>query len=191
LGKGQLTAPQGVAMFFSRARKWKRVGDAVLAEVHPLVMTAERYTGKRFGTLGGDTYVLGFITGLSSITAKRVGANLSQEDSGAILFLVVNQIYGKGAIDPMRLGNLINNIPQPNAEFIKGFECAAKIRLLLYGRHKLHDDSDYKQMLEAVRSGATNTLNQIAPGSTEDGMVASLLLHQYFLQPIIEKLGRR
>jgi len=34
-------------MFFSKARKWKKVGDAVLAEVHPLVLLAERQTGQK------------------------------------------------------------------------------------------------------------------------------------------------
>ena len=87
-------ATQDVAMFFSRARKWKKVGDAVLAEVHPLVLLAERQTGKKISVLSGDNYILGFITGLSAITAKRVGVNLNHEDSGMILHLVIDQIYG-------------------------------------------------------------------------------------------------
>jgi len=102
----------------------------------------------------------------------------------------MDQIYGKGVIDEKRLGDLLNSIPQPDLEFIKGFECAGKIQILLYGRHKLHDDPDYKEALDVVRRGAGDTLNLIAPGSTEDGNVASLLMNQYFFQPVFEKLGR-
>ena len=177
-------------MFFSKARKWKKVGDAVLAEVQPLVTLTERQTGKRIGVLSGDDYILGFITGLSAITAKRVGANLSEEDSGTILFLVLDQIYGKGVIDRKRLGDLLNGIPQPNPEFTRGFECAGKIQVLLYGRHTLYDDPDYQQALDAVRRGAGHTLNLVAYSSTEDGNVAALLLNQYFLQPVLQKLER-
>jgi hypothetical protein len=178
-------------MFFSKARKWKKVGDAVLAEVQPLVMLAERQAGKKICALRDDDYILGFITGLSAITAKRDGENLTQEDSGTILFLVLDQIYGKDVIDRKRLGDLLNGIPQPNPLFIKGFECAGKIQVLLYGRHKLYDDPDYKQALDAVRSGAGHTLSLAAPESTEDSNVAALLMNQYFLQPVLQKLGGR
>jgi hypothetical protein len=177
-------------MFFSKARKWKRVGDAVLAEVYPLISDAERHTGKKISVLSSDNYILGFITGMCAITARRVGENLSQLDSGTILFLVMNQIYGKGVIDEKRLGDLLNKIPQPDLEFINGFECAGKIQILLYGRHILHDDHDYKEALDAVRRGAGHTLNLISPGSSEDSNVAALLLNRYFYQPVFEKLGR-
>jgi hypothetical protein len=81
-------------------------------------------------------------------------------------------------------------MPQRDAEFIRGFECAGKVQILLYGRHKLHDDPDYKHALDAVRRGAGHTLNLITPGVSEDSNVATLLLHQYFLQSVVEKLGR-
>jgi hypothetical protein len=177
-------------MFFSKARKWKRVGDAVLAQVHPLILDAERNTGKKISVLGGDSYLLGFITGLSALTARHVGGNLSHEDSGIILSLVIDQIYGKGVIDQKRLGDLLNRIPQPDPQFIKGFECAGKIHILLYGHHKLHDDPDYKNALDAVRRGAGQTLSLFAPGASEESSVAALMLHQYFYQPVFEKLGR-
>jgi len=177
-------------MFFSKSRKWKKVGDAVLAEVQPLILLAERQTGKKISSLSGDNYILGFIGGMSAITAKRVGQNLSQEDSGTILFLVLSQIYGEGVIDQKRLGDLLNQIPQPDLAFIKGFEGAAKIQILLYGRHRLHDDPDYKEALDAVRRGAGHALNLISPGASEDSNVAALLMNQYFLQPVFEKLGR-
>jgi hypothetical protein len=177
-------------MFFSKARKWKKVGDAVLADVQPLVMFAERQTGKKISLLSGDNYVLGFITGLSALTARRVGENLSHQDSGMILHLVIDQICGKDVIDQKRLGDLLNQVPQPDSTFIKGFEGAAKIQILLYGRHKLHDDPDYKEALDAVRRGAGHTLNLISPGSDEDSNVAALLMNKYFLQPVLQKLGR-
>ena len=107
-----------------------------------------------------------------------------------ILHLVIDQIYGKDVIDQKRLGDLLNQIPQPDPMFIKGFEGAAKIQILLYGRHKLHDDPDYKEALDAVRRGAGHTLNLISPGSSEDSNVAALLMNQYFLQPVFQKLGR-
>jgi hypothetical protein len=102
----------------------------------------------------------------------------------------MDQIYGKGVIDEKRLGDLLNKIPQPDLGFIKGFECAGKIQVLLYGRHKLHDDPDYEPALDAVRRGAGHTLNLITPASSEDGNVAALLMNQYFLQPVLQKLGR-
>jgi hypothetical protein len=177
-------------VFFSKARKWKRIADAVLGEVRPLTMLAEQQTGKKISVLSEDNYCLGFITGLSAITARRVGENLSHEDSGTILFLVIDQIYGKDVIDQRRLRDLLNRIPEPDPVFIKGFECAGKIQILLYGRHKLHDDPDYKQALEAVRRGAGHAMNLVSPHSTEDGHVAALLMNQYFLQPVLKKLGR-
>ena len=181
-------------MFFSRSRKWKKVGDAALAEVQPLVALAERQTGRKISVLRDDDYFLGFIAGQCGLFIKRAereGVKLDQVDTGTILFLVIDQIYGKSVIDQKRLGDLLNGIPKPNSDFVRGSENAAKIYFLLYGRHKLHDDPDYKAALDAVRRGVGNEFNRFGSPGSEDQNVASLLMAQYFLQPAIEKLGRR
>jgi hypothetical protein len=59
-------------MFFSKARKWKKVGDAVLSEVHPLILLAERQMGKKISVVSDDNYILGFITGLSVNTGLNL-----------------------------------------------------------------------------------------------------------------------
>ena len=177
-------------MFFSRSRKWKKVGDAVLAEVHPLVLLMERQTGRKISVLRDENYFLGFVVGQIGLCMRRIqhemNVNLDQVDKGTVLFLVTDQIYGKNVIDQQRQGDLMNGIPKPDPEFVRGYENAAKIYFLLYGKHKLHDDLDYKTALAAVQGGAKMNKN-----ATDDANVASLLMHQYFLQPAIEKLGQR
>jgi hypothetical protein len=177
-------------MFFSKSRKWKKVSGAVLAEVQPLMTLVERNTGKKISVVKDDNYFLGFITGMISLTMRRVGGDLTIEDKGMILFLVINQVYGDGVIDKKRLGDLLNSEPQRDEAFFKGFECYAKIDVLLFGRHKLHDDPDYIKALNVVRNVAGHTLNLISPGASEDQNVATLLTNQYFLEPIFERLGR-
>jgi hypothetical protein len=76
----------------------RAVGDAVLAQVHPLVLLAEHQTGKKIQLLSDDNYILGFVSGLIALTSRRVNQNLSQVDSGTILFLAINQVYGKNVI---------------------------------------------------------------------------------------------
>jgi len=177
-------------MLFSRSRKWKKIGDAVLAEVHPLVLLMERQTGRKISVLREDNYFLGFVIGQVGLCMRRIqhemNVNLEPEDKGTVVFLVIDQIYGKSVIDQKRQGDLMNGIPKPDPEFVRGYENAAKIYFLLYGKHKLHDDPDYKVGLAAVRSGAKMDKN-----GTDDANVASLLMHQYFLQPAIDKLGQQ
>ena len=172
-------------MFFSKARKRKRVGDAVLAEVQPMMTLIERNTGKKISVLKDDNYFLGFITGMVALTMRRADQNLTIEDKGTILQLVIDQIYGDCVIVPKRLGDLLNAIPQKDEAFFKGFECAGKVNILFYGQHKLHDDPDYKEALAIVRSGVGHSLSLGDPGSSEDTQVATLLMNQYF-----DKLGR-
>jgi len=85
--------------------------------------------------------------------------------------LVIYQIYGKNVIDKQRQGDLMNGIPKADPEFVRGYENAAKIYFLLYGKHKLHDDLDYKAALAAVQGGAKMDKN-----GTDDANVASFLM---------------
>jgi hypothetical protein len=49
---------------------------------------------------------------------------LDQVDKETILFLVIEQIYGKGAIDQRRLNNLRNEKPERNLEVIVAYKDA-------------------------------------------------------------------
>jgi hypothetical protein len=176
-------------VFFSRSRKWKKVGDAVLANVHPLVLLMERQTGRKISVLRDDNYFLGFVLGMTGLCMQRaqheLGVTLDQEDKGTIIFLVIDQIYGKGIVEQKRQGDLMLGIPKKDPVFVRGYENAAKIYFLLYGKHKLQDDPDYKEALAAVQAGA-----KMNRSGTDDENVATLLMQKYILEPAVKALGR-
>ena len=114
-------------MFFSRSRKWKKVADAILVEVQHLISRLEPQINKTINVVSDDDYLLGFIDELCDLLINRAeqeGVKLDQVDKETILFLVIEQIYGKGAIDQRRLNNLRNEKPERNLKFIVGYKDA-------------------------------------------------------------------
>jgi hypothetical protein len=96
--RGELT------VFFSRSRKWKKIADAILVEVQHLISRLELQINKTIN-VSDDDYLLGFIDELCDLPINRAeqeGVKLDQVDKETILFLVIEQIYGKGAIDQVR-----------------------------------------------------------------------------------------
>jgi hypothetical protein len=82
-------------VFFSGSRKWKKVSDAVLAQVRPLVVLMERQTGSKISVLRDDNYFLGFVVGQIGLRIRRIqqllNVNLDQEDTETILLLIMTR----------------------------------------------------------------------------------------------------
>jgi len=176
-------------MFGSKGRHRKKLTEAILAELQPLVFDVERQTGKKISSIRKDPYTLGFLAGMTSYTTMRLDQNLDQGDKGLILFAVIEQLYGPHQVGATELINYLQEIPLPNAEFKKGFENSAKLQLLLYTTKKPVGDPDYESALAAVRGGAGKQMNRFTPGATEDSNVTGLLMAQWFYQPVMKKLG--
>ena len=176
-------------MFGSKGRHRKKLTEAILAELQPLVFDVERQTGKKISSIRKDPYTLGFLAGMTSYTTMRLDQTLDQGDKGLILFAVIEQLYGPHQVVPTELINFLQGVPLPNAEFKNGFENSAKLQLLLYTTQKPVGEPDYENTLAAVRSGVGNQMNRFTPGGTEDSHVIGLLMAKWFYQPAMKKLG--
>jgi hypothetical protein len=136
--------------------------------------------------LASDKYVLGFICANVGIEMQRAGgASLDQTGRGTVLLLVLDHLFGHGAVNGQEVGDLMLGIPTPNAQFQRGIEAAAKIQAVASGRHNLQNDPSYLAAKEVTRK-AGSSLDFITPSATEDSKIAGHMLHAMFYQHLID-----
>jgi hypothetical protein len=97
--------------------------------------------------------VLGFICGNIGLEMQRAGsASLDHVGKGNVLFLVLTQLFGRENLNEREIGDLMNRQPQPDSEFVRGTEAAAKIYFTAQGRLGPRDDPDYVAAKETLRT---------------------------------------
>ena len=173
-------------MFF-RASRDKRIGDAVLKQVQPLLNVISRFLGEVPPGLASDKYVLGFFCANIGVEMRRAaGRKLPPVREGTILFLVLQQLFGKESIGSTALADLLSGIPAPDGDFNRGSEVALKIQAASSGNHRLQNDPDYvaaKQV--ALRLG--NAHDFISPGATEDSKIAAEMMTSLYFQYVMDR----
>jgi hypothetical protein len=173
-------------MFF-RALKHKRIADAVLGQVHPFINDLDRLLGSVPAGLASDKYVLGFFCANIGVEMQRAATGpLAPVEQGIILSLVLQQLFGRGAVNDKEIGDLLNGRPQMNDEFKRGAESAFKIQAAASGRHKLQDDPDFLAAREVVRQQG-RALDFVAPGASEDSKIAGEMLRVLYYQHVIDQ----
>lgn len=173
-------------MFF-RAYKHKKIADAVLDQVHPLLAVVKRFGGVTPASLASDKYVLGFLCANIGIEMQRAGgASLDQAGRGTVMLLVFQQLFGRGTVNEKEIGDLMLGLPAPNPEFKGGIEAAAKIQAVASGRHNLQTDPAYLAAKQVVSRGGSS-FNVITPGATEDEKIAGQMLHALFYQHVMNR----
>jgi hypothetical protein len=172
-------------MFF-RALKHKKIADAVLDQVQPFLGDVGRLLGAVPVGLPSDKYVLGFFCANIILEMQRVGAgSLDHVGKGTVLFLILQRLFGKGAVNEKEIGNLLNGLPTPNTDFQRGCDAAGKIQAAVSGRHKLQNDPDYLAAREVVRK-AGSSLDLLNPGASEDSKIGGEMLRALYYQHLIE-----
>jgi hypothetical protein len=172
-------------MFF-RALKHKRIADAVLGQVHPFINDINRLLGSIPAGLASDKYILGFFCASIGVEMRRAAPGpLAPVEQGLILSLVLQQLFGPGAVNDKEIGDLLNSVPTPNEEFKRGAESALKIQAAASGRHKLQDDPDFLAAREVVRQHR-GALDFVAPGASEDSAIAGEMLRALYYQHVID-----
>jgi hypothetical protein len=173
---------------FFRAYKHKKIADAVLSQVTPLLTDVTRFGGDIVpARLAADKYLLGFFCGNVIIEMQRAGsASLDQAGRGTVLFLVLQQLFGRGTIDQREIGDLLNGVPTPNGDFRRGADAAGKIQAAASGRHKLQSDADYLAAKDVIRrtGGAGDFLTS---GASEDSKIAGEMLRALYYQHVIDQ----
>jgi hypothetical protein len=171
-------------MFF-RAAKHKKIVDAVLDQVHPLLHVLDRFLGSAPTGLASDKYILGFFCANIGIEMQRAGAgSLDHVGKGTVLFLILQQLFGKGAVNQKEIGDLLNCLPTPNTDFQRGVDAAGKIQAAASGRHKLQNDPDYLAAREVVRR-AGGSMDFIEPGASEDSKIAGEMMRALYYEYVI------
>jgi len=171
---------------FLRAWKNKKIADAVLAQVHPLLNDVGRFAGSTPRTLVSDKYVLGFFCANIGVEMRRAaGGPLPAVQQGTIMFLVLQQLFGKNAVSANEIGDLLTGSPTPNEDFRRGCDAALKILAAGSGQHKLQGDPDYLAAREVVRRQG-NSLDFLAAGASEDSKIAGEMLRALYYQHVID-----
>lgn len=170
-----------------RALKHKKIADAVLGQVAPLLNVVNRFGDVEPPRLAPDKYVLGFLSANIGIEMQRAGAaSLDAVGKGTVLSLVVRALFGPGVVNEPQLTDLMLGVPTPNEEFRRGMEAAAKIQAAASGRHKLQGDPDYLAAKDVVQR-AGGSLDFVTPGASEDSKIAGQMLRALFYQHVIDK----
>jgi hypothetical protein len=117
---------------------------------------------------------------------QRAGAgSLDHIGKGTVLFLILQQLFGKGAVDHKEVGDLLNGVPAPNMDFQRGRDAAAKIQAAASGRHKLQNAPDYLAARE-VKKKAGRSLDFVNPGASGDSKIAGEMIRALYYQHVID-----
>jgi hypothetical protein len=171
-------------MFFS-AHKHKRIADAVLTQVQPLLNVLDRFMGGIPTGLASDKYVLGFFCGNIGLEMTRASkGSLDAAGQGMVLFLVLRQLF-PNAIHEKEIGDLLLGIPKTDEEFMRGNLSAFKIQSAASGGHELQKDPDYLAAREVVRRqrGATDF---VVAEADEPSKIAGEMLRALYYQHVID-----
>jgi hypothetical protein len=126
-----------IAKFFSRSRKREKLAASIFVEVQDLAKRLEQQVDRQLNTVNED-YLVGFVDELADhllAKAEQKGVKLDQVDKDAIVFLVIEQCFGKGTIDHQRWINLRDEKPTFNIHFICGYKDAGIFLNQVYPRH--------------------------------------------------------
>jgi hypothetical protein len=171
---------------FIRAWKRKKVADAVLSQVQPLLVTIARILGGVPPGLTRDKYMLGFFCMTIGIAMQQMAHRpLNTEDKGTILLVVLRHLFGPGAINEREIGDLLNGVPTSNDEFKQGTAAAYKVQAVSSGSHSLQNDPDYLAAREVVRC-AGGSLDALSPGASDDSKIAGEMLRLLYYQRVMD-----
>jgi hypothetical protein len=168
-----------VRMGLFRAIKTKKMGDKVLQQVAPYISMVTRFGGGITPSgLAKDRYVLGFICGNIGLEMQRAGsASLDHVAKGNVVFLVLAQLFGRENLNEREIGDLLNRLPHPDPDFVRGSDAAAKIYFTAPGRLGPRDDPDYVAAKERLTS--TGVL-------TEDTSIAAEMLRVMYFEYVMD-----
>lgn len=163
------------------ARKRKKLAEAVLTHVQPLVNMVTRFLDGDPAKLIADKYMLGFFVMTTGLLARQLSTKpLSVEVKGAVLFAVLQSLFGAAAIQANGFATLLESSAN-NEEFQKGSTAAYKIQAVFSGSHQLQNDPDYLAASEAIKAFAVIP-NHYPAGISEEAKIGQEMLRILFYE---------
>jgi hypothetical protein len=172
------------------ARRRKKLAEAVLSHVQPLVTMVARYLDGDPAKLIADKYMLGFFSMTVALFQRQLSPKpLSTEDKETVSFIVFEQLFGPVAIHPKRFTDLLVN-STTNDDFKKGSDAAYKIQAVFSGSHQLQNDPDFLAACESV-SNSGKIPNYFPHGATEALKIGSEMMRTLFYNRARDIFGQQ